>query len=264
MLGAMIGDIVGSIYEWHNHRSKRFPLFGDGCEFTDDSVMTAAVAQAILDCDGDYSNLSKHAVREMQKIGRNYPNCGYGGRFFDWMFSDNPKPYNSFGNGSAMRVSPVGFAAASAEQAKEMSLAVTAVTHNHLEGIKGAEAVAVSIFAALAGATLSEIKRLVTRDYYEIDFTLDEIRGTYRFNETCQDTVPQAFEALFESTGFEDAIRNAISVGGDSDTLAAITGGMAQAVYGIPKEIRDMALTYLDKTTYGILQQFEGRFGADK
>ncbi len=238
MLGAVIGDIVGSRFEWNNHRSKEFELFTEKCFFTDDSVMTIAIADALMKADGDISVLSDYAIKSMQEIGRPYPNCGYGGSFYHWMYSDNPEPYNSFGNGSAMRVSSCGFVAKSIEEAKALSKAVTEVSHNHPEGIKGAEATVVAIFLAKTGHSIEEIREHICENYYPMDFTLDEIRDTYEFNETCQNTVPQALEAFFESTDFEDAIRNAISIGGDSDTLAAITGGIAEAYYGIPEEIK--------------------------
>lgn len=246
MLGAIIGDIVGSRFEFHNHRSKDFKLFADDCFFTDDSVMTLAVAKAIMSCKPDYSDLSEQAINCMQEVGRPYPNCGFGLGFLRWMYSDNPQPYRSYGNGAAMRVSPCGFIAKSLEEARILSRKVTEVTHNHPEGIKGAEATAVCIYLARVGKSITEIGDYVRANYYPLDFTLDEIRPTYRFNETCQDTVPQAIEAFLESTSFEDAIRNAISVGGDSDTLAAITGGIAEAYYGISSNIAQRALSYLD------------------
>ena len=260
MLGAIIGDIVGSRFEWNNHRSKEFEFLNDKCFFTDDSIMTLAIARAILDAKDDMSDLGAQAVRAMQEIGRPYPDSGYGGNFMKWMYDDNPQPYGSFGNGAAMRVSACGFAARSLEEAKTMARAVTEVTHDHPEGLKGAEAAAVAVYMARTGASMSEIKAAIGQNYYNIDFTLDEIRPTYRFNETCQDTVPQAFAAFFESTDFEDAIRNAISVGGDSDTLAAITGGVAQAFYGIPADIREKAAGYLDERLLTILDEFERRY----
>ena len=231
MLGAIIGDIVGSRFEWNNHRDKDFELFTNGCFPTDDSIMSLAIAKAIIVSKPDFSDLSDNAVKCMQSIGRNYPDCGYGGRFYGWMFSDDPRPYNSYGNGSAMRVSAAGFVARSLEEAKLLSKLVTEVTHNHPEGIKGAEATAVAIYMAKTGSSIFEIKDYINENYYPMNFTLDEIRDTYRFNETCQDTIPQALQAFFESSGFEDAIRNAISIGGDSDTLAAICGSVAEAYY---------------------------------
>jgi ADP-ribosylglycohydrolase len=257
MLGAIIGDIAGSRFEFDNHRSKEFDLFTDKCFATDDSIMTLAVAKAIMETarsagsgvvhdDAFYSVLGGMTVKYMRGIGQRYPHCGYGGRFHGWMFSRNPEPYNSFGNGAAMRISPAGLAARTLSDVRRMSGAVTAVTHNHPEGIKGAEATAVAVYLARDGAPLEEIREAIVRDYYPLDFTIDGIRETYRFNETCQETVPQAIEAVLESTSFEDAIRTAISVGGDSDTLAAITGGIAEAYYGIPPDLRKRALRFLD------------------
>ena len=262
MIGAIIGDIVGSRFEWDNHRSKDFDLLTHKCFFTDDSVMSLAVCDALLKCEPDYRNLSEQAVRSMQNIGRPYPHCGYGGSFCRWMYSDNPQPYNSYGNGAAMRVSGCGYVGNTIDEVKQLSKAVAKVTHNHPEGMKGAEATAVAVFLARTGKSLFEIQDYITKNYYELGFTLDSIRETYRFNETCQDTVPQALEAFFESTSFEDAIRNAISIGGDSDTIAAITGAVAEAYYGVPTDIRKHALTFLDERLLKILLEFENRYPA--
>lgn len=260
MIGAIIGDIVGSRFEFHNHRDKNFELFSPRCRATDDSIMSLAVAEAILESKSDHSNLSENAVKYMREIGQPYPNCGYGGHFLMWMYDDDPQPYNSFGNGAAMRVSAAGWAGKSLEDTREIARNVTEVTHNHPEGIKGAEATAAAIYLARTGKTREEIRDYITKNYYPIDFTLDEIRPTYRFNETCQDTVPQAMEAFFESKDFEDALRNAISVGGDSDTLAAITCGIAEACYGVPENIRKGALPYLDTRLRSILDEFEAKY----
>ena len=246
MLGAIIGDIVGSRFEFHNHRSKDFDFFAPGCFVMDDSIMTLAVAESLLSCQGDWDKLARETIRHMQALGRKYPNCGFGGMFYQWVFSPDPKPYNSFGNGAAMRVSPCGFVARTEKEAKRLSREVTAVTHNHPEGLKGAEATTIAVFMARQGATIKEIRQRMVRDYYELDFTLDSIRAHYRFNESCQRTVPQAIESFLESVSFEDAIRNAISIGGDSDTLAAITGAISQAYYGIPDPLREKALSFLD------------------
>ena len=260
MLGAIIGDIVGSRFEWANHKSKEFGLLTYKCSPTDDSIMTLALAQAILNSEQNYSDLSENAVKCMQALGRKYPDCGFGGRFHQWVFSSDPQPYNSFGNGAAMRVSPAGFAANSLEEAKLIARKITEVTHNHPEGLKAAEAVAVAIYMASKGSSMLEIRDVITRDYYPLGFTLDEIRPTYRFDVSCQGSVPQAFEAFFESTDFEDAIRNAISIGGDSDTIAAICGGIAEAYYGIPSSLRKHALTFLDKDQLQILVDFENKY----
>ena len=260
MLGAIIGDIAGSRFEWHNHKSKEFDLLTERCRPTDDSVMTLAIARAILNCSGDYSGLSSQAVSCMRSFGRQYPDAGYGGKFHRWLNERRPKPYNSLGNGAAMRVSPCGFAAATAEEAISLADAVTSVTHNHPEGMKAAEAVSAAIFLAKSGKSMLEIRDYIESQFYKIDFTLDGIRPTYSFDVTCQGSVPQAFEAFFESTGFEDAIRNAISLGGDSDTLACITGSIAEAYYGVPKELREKAETYLDNNLISIINDFEKRF----
>ena len=259
MLGAIIGDIVGSKYEFNNIKTKKFVLFDKKkCFFTDDSVMTLAVAESVLEYLQDPSriDLNKLTVRNMHRYGARYPRRGYGGSFLVWLITNSTEPYGSFGNGAAMRVSSCGFVAKSLEEAKELSKKVTEVTHNHPEGLKGAEATSVAIYLAKTGSTKDEIRDYINKNYYNLDFTLDEIRPTYKFNETCQDTVPQAIEAFLESDSFEDAIRNAISIGGDSDTLAAITGGIAEAYYGIPDDIKKQAMYFLDDYQKGIINDF--------
>ena len=260
MIGAIIGDIVGSRFEFNNHKSKDFSLFSNECSYTDDSVMTLALGDAILRCNGDYSKLQSWAVSRMRELGRRYYDAGYGARFYDWIFSSYPRPYNSCGNGAAMRISGVGFAARTLDECKEMSRTVTEVTHNHPDGIRGAEATATAIFMARQGALIPEIKKVFTEKYYPIPFTLDSIRPDYPWGALCSNTVPQAMEAFFESTSFEDAIRNAISLGGDSDTIGAITGGVAEAYYGVPDELREKALPYLTCELREILERFETAF----
>jgi type I restriction enzyme M protein len=257
MLGAIIGDIAGSRFEWNNCRSKDFELLHEKCRFTDDTVMSLAVCDALLKTAADRSALGKQAVRSMQSIGRHYPDCGYGGRFGRWIFSDSPQPYGSFGNGAAMRSSACGWAGGSLDEVKDLARAVTEISHSHPEGLKGAEAEAVGVFLARTGASMQEIRRFITENYYKIDFTLDAIRDSYEFDETCQGSVPQAFEAFFESSDYEDAVRNAISIGGDSDTLAAIAGGVAEAFYGIPNCLREQAAACLDERLLKILRDFE-------
>lgn len=264
MLGTLIGDIVGSRFEKNNIKKKEFELWDDTCRPTDDSIMTLAVARAILRCDGRYEQLGELAAEEMRTLGRRYPDCGFGWMFFRWIFSDDMKGYGSYGNGAAMRVSACAYAARDIEEAKALSRAVTEVTHGHPEGICGAEAVTTAIFMALHGSDSAEIRREIGRNYYALDFTLDEIRENYVFNATCQGSVPQAIEAALEAESFEDAIRNAISIGGDSDTLAAIAGGIAEAYYGVPDELRRRAEEYLDGELKGILHDFECRFGRKK
>lgn len=261
MLGAVAGDIAGSRFEFHNHRSKEFDLFAPECFATDDSIMTLAIAKALMESGPERRGLGALAVRWMREVGRPYPRCGYGGRFLEWMYSESPRPYGSFGNGAAMRVSPCGMVARSIEEARRLSREVTEVTHGHPEGLKGAEAVAVAVYLARTGASKEEIRRVIAGGYYPMDFTLDEIRDSYAFNETCQGTVPQGLEAFFESTGFEDAIRNAISIGGDSDTLAAIAGGVAGAFYGVPPEIAAGAAAFLDGRLTAILRDFCAALG---
>ncbi|MCM1365037.1 MAG: ADP-ribosylglycohydrolase family protein [Faecalibacterium sp.] len=279
MLGAIVGDIVGSVYEWHNIKTKDFPLFQNDCSFTDDTVMTCAVAEAIMN-----GGKREDFINAMKAYGRMYPNAGYGFRFSTWLFSNNSDPYNSFGNGSAMRVSPCAwimdceFAAKTGlwpSNGRYQAKLSAEVTHNHPEGIKGALATADAIFICRyyfggyykeCGKPINNnpaeckkrIKEYIEQTYgYNLSQTLDEIRPTYRFNETCQDTVPQAIIAFLESTDFEDAIRNAISLGGDSDTLAAITGSIAEAAYGIPDWIKDKAYSYLDDPLKDLLSRWQ-------
>jgi type I restriction enzyme M protein len=260
MLGAIIGDIVGSRFEWNNIKTKEFEFLTYRCEFTDDSVMSLAIAKALLDCDGDYDKLGDSTVKSMREIGRPYPGCGYGGMFRQWLYSDAPTPYNSYGNGAAMRVSACGFAARTLDEAAMLSRKATEVTHSHPEGIKGAEAVAVCVFLAKGGKSILEIRDYVDKNYYPMNFTLDGIRDSYHFDVSCQGTVPQAIMAFLESSGFEDAIRNAVSIGGDSDTIAAITGSIAEAYYGVPTDIRKHSLTFLDERLLKILTDFENAY----
>lgn len=261
MTGAIIGDVIGSRFEFDNCKSKDFNLFDRECDFTDDSVMTLAVAKALLPYDkiSDYNAFRTELVSVMHEVGMRYPLCGYGGRFLIWMMRNQTEPYNSFGNGSAMRVSPVGWFAGSLGECEALAAVTAEVTHNHPEGIKGAVAVAGAIYLARTGSTMEEIKEYVSR-FYTIDFTLDEIREDYDFYAICQKSVPQAFEAFFESTSFEDAIRNAISIGGDSDTIAAITGAVAEAYYGADEEIKETALSYLDIYLSDIAESFMNKF----
>lgn len=233
MIGAIIGDIVGSKYEFGGIKTKDFPLFSDGCSYTDDTIMSVAVANALTESRETGNDFKKILVTEMQRLGRKYPfpQGGYGGHFSSWLNAENPQPYNSFGNGSAMRVSPCGYMAVELAEALSLAKASAEITHNHPEGIKGAQATAGAIFLAKSGKSKEEIKAFIEANFYNLDKTLDEIRPNYQFDESCQGTVPQAIEAFLESENFEDAIRNAVSLGGDSDTLAAITGGIAWAFY---------------------------------
>ena len=256
MLGAIAGDIVGSVYEFDNIKSVDFPLFNERSFFTDDTVHTAALADCILN-GGDYAE-------RLKQYYRLYPGAGYGGMFHRWASSEDMVAYNSFGNGSAMRVSPVGFAFDSLEEVLKQAEASAAVTHNHPEGIKGAQAAAAVIFLARTGSGKDDIRSCVERRFgYDLSRTLDQIRPGYRFNETCQETVPEAITAFLESRDFEDALRLAVSLGGDSDTLACITGGMAQAFYGgVPAEVREQVLARLDRRLRDITTSFMDRYCA--
>ena len=253
MLGAIIGDIVGSRFEYDNIKTKEFDFFAPGCAITDDSVLTIAVAEAFL--MGDIEQLSIHARDCIFKHSWRYAQKNYGDRFRLWMNDPLLKPYNSFGNGAAMRVSPCCIAAKNLDEVKAFSYAVTAVTHNHPEGIKGAEAAAVAGFLAKSHPTIQTIENYINEHYYSMDFTLDQIRDSYGYDVTCQGTVLVALKAFFESTSFEDAIRNAISVGGDSDTIAAITGGVAGIYYGT-EGYKETVYQYLDNEQIRILEQF--------
>lgn len=257
MLGAVVGDIVGSRFEFKNYKSKEFELFHADCFVTDDSIMTLAVAEAIMSCQGDYTKLYDATIASMRLIGPKYPCSGYGESFFRWLYSDRPKPYDSYGNGAAMRISPIAYLATSLAEVKKYSRAVTETTHNNVEGLKGSEAVACAIFLAREGKTQAEIKDFINSNYYDLNFTLADIRETYEFAVSCQESVPQAIVAFLEANSFEDAIRNAISIGGDADTIAAMTGSIAEAYFSIPEAISNKALTYLDEYQLDILQRFE-------
>lgn len=261
MLGAIAGDIIGSLYEFNNLKSKDFPLFDQGSEVTDDSVMTLAVAEGILAGDGGVNRTRKAIAASMQRLGRLYPHAGYGGHFMSWIFADNPAPYRSFGNGSAMRVSSVAWAFQSLADVIRFARVSAEVTHNHPEGIRGAEAVAGAIFLARTGRSKDEIRRYIDEDFdYPLNRTLDEIRPSYAFDVTCMGSVPEAVIAFLESTDYEDAVRNAVSIGGDSDTIACIAGSIAEAYYGIPDWIREEALRRLDPTLRGIYDAFMLRY----
>ena len=256
MLGAIIGDIVGSIYEFNNIKTKNFDLFSSKCRFTDDTVMSFAIAEALMN-----GGKTEDFIRFMKRYGLLYSQAGYGGTFFRWLFSDTTEPYNSWGNGSAMRVSSCGWIAKLSEPfedglklTEDLAKASAEVTHNHPEGIKGAQATAAAIFYMRHGKsknTIDEYKNML-KDYiqnkyeYDLDFTLDEIRPIYTFDVSCQGSVPPSIVSFLESDSFEDAIRNAISIGGDSDTLGAITGSIAEAAYGVPEDIKEKAMNYLD------------------
>lgn len=251
MFGAILGDIIGSPFEFdRGNKSKVFELFSSKCKFTDDSVMTIAVADALMNLDlkTDDETIRKSVIDSMQKWGRKYPFVGYGQKFFRWLCADIPKPYGSWGNGSAMRVSSVGWLAQSVEDARHLAQLSAEVTHNHPEGIKGAEAVASAIFLARTGRFgKNDIKNYIISEFrYDLSRTCDEIRPTYRHVESCQQTVPEAITAFLEGEDFEDVIRTAVSLGGDCDTLTCIAGNIAEAYYGVPEQLQCECYQRLD------------------
>lgn len=258
MLGAVCGDIAGSIYEFHNtkHCLSKDEIVNEKCFFTDDTVMSCAIAKGImkalstlpkdyLEEDGSENVILKNIQETLIEFGRKYPYAGYGGSFRKWLVSENPKPYNSWGNGSAMRVSYAGWIAKSLQEAEYLAKLSAQVTHNHPEGIKGAQVVAGCIFILRNCGTKEDIKTYVNQ-YYDINFTLDEIREDYYFDVSCQGSVPQAIEAFIEGENFTDVISKAISIGGNSDTIAAIAGSIAEVCYPIPQEFRDQVIDKLD------------------
>lgn len=260
MIGALIGDIAGSRFERHNCKSRDFAFLTPACHVTDDSVMTLAVAHAILESAGHRESLSRHAVEAMQRFGRRWAKGCYGGRFTRWLYSEHPQPYGSYGNGSAMRVSPCAWAAESLEDALDMARRVTMVTHDHPEGLRGAEAVTAVIWFARQGENLESIRKLVEASWYRLDFTLDEIRDSYAWEVSCQGSVPQAIEAFLEADSVESAVRNAVSIGGDSDTIAAMAASMAEARFGVPEKLRERILAFLEPELAEVVARFERRF----
>ena len=258
MYGAILGDIIGSPYEFDKSgKTKDFPLFIRESRFTDDSAMTIAVAEALLDTLGKDRAARRDAViRSMQKWGRRYPNAGYGGRFYDWLFEPHPHPYNSWGNGSAMRVSAAGWLYDTLEETLQAAEDTAIVTHNHPEGIKGAKATASVIWAARNGWSKAKIRKYVEKEFYPLNRTCDEIRPGYRFDVSCQGTVPVAVTAFLEGNGFEDVIRTAVSLGRDCDTLTCIAGGMAEAMYGVPEELKEECRKRLKPDMVKVLDRF--------
>jgi len=255
MIGAIAGDIIGSVYEHQPIKHTRFPLFGPRSTFTDDTVLTLAVADAILRKTGYAGSL--------KAFGRAYPAAGYGMSFKRWLDSQDEAPYNSWGNGSAMRVSPVGFAFDRVELVLSQARESAAATHNHPEGIKGAQAVALAVLMGRTGRSKTHIRRELTERFgYDLDRRLIDIRPTYRFDISCRGTVPEAVIAFLESNSFEEAVRNAISLGGDSDTLACICGGIAQAFYGqVPAHITREVRGRLPEALWAVVEEFNARFG---
>lgn len=250
MIGAIAGDIIGSVYEHRQIKTKDFPLFASLCNFTDDTVLTVAIADAILS--------GKPYVESVRRFGRRYPYAGYGGSFIHWLHTPNAGPYNSWGNGSAMRVSPVGFAFATEVEVLAQAKATAEITHNHPEGIKGAQATALAVFLARTGRDKESIRsRIVDQFEYDLDRTVEEIRPMYNFDISCQGTVPEALVAFLDSESYEDAVRNAVSLGGDSDTLACITGGIAEAFYhDIPGDVLAKVKELLTPDLWAVTEKF--------
>ena len=254
MIGAIAGDIIGSVYERHPIKTKDFPLFHPRCTFTDDTVLTVAIADAILS--------GRPYIESIREIGRRYPNAGYGGTFIHWLFSDDPRPYNSWGNGSAMRVSPIGFAFGSEDEVLQQAAMTAKISHDHPEGVKGAQATALAVFLALRGIGKERIRSRVMETFgYDLNRTVDDIRPTYVFDVSCQGTVPEAIISFLDSDCYEDAVRNAVSLGGDSDTLACITGGIAEAFYGtVPEEIQRKVQVCLTPDLWQVVEAFLRRY----
>ena len=260
MIGAIIGDIVGSRFEFNNKKSKEFELFPEYfIHYTDDTVMTLAVATALLVHKKKGGDLGRLTASIMRDFGRKYPGAGYGKTFNLWLKDSTLGPYNSWGNGAAMRVSACGWMGETLEEVLDYAERVTVITHNHPEGIKGAKATAHAIYLARTGATKYEIEKAMY-EYYYIDFYLDEIRDKYSFTESSQGTLPYALECFFESTSFEDCLRNCISIGGDSDTIAAIACSIAEAYYGVPYELNLEARKRLDRFLNECLDKIEEEY----
>ena len=252
MLGAIAGDIIGSVYEWERIKTKDFPLFGEGVAFTDDSVCTVAVADCILR-GGDFA-------RSLKDYGRRYPGRGYGGMFAHWLASESLKPYGSFGNGAAMRVSPVAWLARDEAEVLALARGSAAATHDHPRGIAGAQAVALAMWRARAGAAPADVRSEIgARFGYDLSRSVAAIRPGYGFDETCDGTVPQALICALEATDYEDAIRNAVSLGGDADTLACIAGGLAEALFALPEAIAGEARGRLDGDLLAVVDRFYAR-----
>ena len=268
MYGAILGDIIGSPYEFdQGGKTKEFPLFCSRSTFTDDSVMTLAVAGAFLDLpeEADDEAVRWEMIRSMKAFGLAYPHAGYGARFKRWLRDRNPQPYSSWGNGSAMRVSSAGWLYNDLTQVRRMARLSAEVTHDHPEGIKGAEATASAIFLARTGSTKAEVKAYIEENFqYNLSRTCDAIRPDYYHVESCQETVPEAITAFLEGGSFEDVIRTAVSLGGDCDTLTCIAGSMAEAFFGVPEELKEECRKRLPEDLLEVLRRFDARLLGDK
>ena len=261
MLGAIIGDIVGSIYEFCNTKSTNFQMFTSFSSYTDDTVMTLAVAKWLMEDD---AHTLHYLIFCMQELGNRYPGAGYGGNFSAWLREDDPQPYNSWGNGSGMRVSPVGLYAKTLDEALALAAITASVSHNHPEGVKGAQAIATSMFLCKQGSSKQEIKEYIERTFdYNLNRTIAEIRPSYEFDVSCQGSVPEAICCFLYSPSYEEAIRNAIMLRGDADTQAAIAGSIAAAYWGVPQDIRDECLDRLPDDMYDILEKFSEKYNLE-
>ncbi|MCR5278365.1 MAG: ADP-ribosylglycohydrolase family protein [Lachnospiraceae bacterium] len=261
MYGAILGDIIGSRFEFdRGGKTKKFELLTEEDCFTDDSVMTVAVADALMAAgvNASVDNIEKECIKAMKYWGRIYPNAGYGGRFWGWLFGGQEGAYGSYGNGSAMRVSAAGWLYDSVERTREVARATANVTHNHPEGLKGAECTAAVIYLARTGSTKEEIASYVEREFgYDFSETLDDMRRRHEHVESCMDSLPKALRSFFDGTSYEDTVRNAVSLGGDTDTLAAIAGAMAEGFYGVPQELKDRGDEFLESDMIGVIRRFE-------
>ncbi len=260
MYGAVFGDIIGSRFEFdRGGNTKDFDLFTKEDQWTDDSVMTIAVMEALMNTgkDADVETIKEECIKSMKKWGQKYPFAGYGGRFYGWVLSKDPKPYGSWGNGSAMRVSGAGYVYDTVERTREVAKATAEVTHNHPEGIKGAECTAAVMFLARTGKSKEEIKKYVVKEFgYDVSKTVDELRPLHEHVESCMDSLPKALASFFEGDSYEDVVRNAVSLGGDTDTLAAIAGAMGDAMYGVPLGIITKGFDYLEEDMKDTLNDF--------
>lgn len=261
MYGAITGDIIGSQFEFdRGNKSREFELFGKNCEYTDDTVMTVAVAEALLDAgkDADEKTVKEKLICSLKKWGKKYPYAGYGNRFKAWVLSAKSEPYGSYGNGSGMRVSPVGWLYDSMERTREVARWTAEITHNHPEGIKGAESAAAAIFMARHHAAFEEISNYIEDEFgYDLSRTLDEIRPDYCHVEDCMKTMPEAFTCFLEAGSYEECIRNVMYIGGDTDTLGAIAGAIAEAYWGIPEDLIRKAKEYLPDDIKAVVERFE-------
>ena len=254
ILGAIIGDIVGSVYEFNNVKNTEFELIGQRSRFTDDSVMTLAVAKWLME---DRTHSMKYLIDCMQQLGRLHPDAGYGGNFMRWLYKRDPQPYNSWGNGAGMRVSPVGLYAKTLDEALALAAITASVSHNHPEGVKGAQAIAASVFLCKEGKTKQEIKQYVEETFgYNLNRTIGEIRPNYSFDVSCQGSVPEAIIAFLEGNSFEEVIRLAVSLGGDSDTIACMAGAIAACMYPVPDELVEYCDSILTEDLRTIMSDF--------